>query len=485
MNIKNLVVGTVAGVICIFNTANALSSEAVVSEAAVSETTVSEVAVSETAVSEAEPEKIIEELTVLGAEVSANADESIPAWTGSMLGVPAGLTYKGSGDNYPDPYASEKMLYRITAANMNQYSEHMSEGVKALLEKYSDTFYLPVYPSHRDGRNSKLVEDRTQWNATATELVNGLDGLQNYTGGAPFRVPKNGAEVMWNGRLAHPHPTITGIMDEVAVYPDGRQSFLRYDYVSEFPYSYAKNKLGDTEEKIGINAAYVLVTTVAPARQKGQITVDHEALDQVKGERRAWVYIPGSRRVRRAPTVGFDTPNGPGGLMTVDDALGFNGAFTRFDWKLIGKKEMYIPYHNYKFDTLGVDYQTLLTPNHPNPEYMRYEKHRVWVVEANLKVGARHVYGKRRFYLDEDSWHIVLVESYDGRGDLWRVGVMNTVYDYAVQGYIARAQTYHDLQAAAYVTTRLVNEKGQPNLLATPKGDKFFTPSNLRKMGSR
>ena len=116
---------------------------------------------------------------------------------------------------------------------------------------------------------------------------------------------------------------------------------------------------------------------------------------------------------------------------------------------------------------------------------MRYEKHRVWVVEANLKSGQRHVYAKRRFYIDEDSWHIVLLESYDGRGQLWKVGILNTVYDFALKGFVARAQMFHDLQSGAYITTRMVNETAQTNLMATPKGESYYSPSNLRKMGTR
>jgi hypothetical protein len=195
--------------------------------------------------------------------------------------------------------------------------------------------------------------------------------------------------------------------------------------------------------------------------------------------------VPGSRRVRRAPSVGFDTPDGPGGLVTVDDSLGFNGAMERYEWSLVDKKEIYIPYHSYAFDDPDLDYDTLLQTAHANPDYMRYELHRVWVVEATLKKGANHIYAKRRFYIDEDSWQIVLLESYDGRGDLWRVGILNTIYDYAVQGYIARAQVFHDLQSGSYIALRLVNETGPSNFTASSKGEKYFSPANLRKMGTR
>lgn len=437
------------------------------------------------AVSKQEAKKLGTELTPVGGERKGNADGTIPAWTGKMSGVPAGLSYMGSGDVYPDPYGKEKPILTITQKNLPNHKDALTPGLQALLAKYPETFNVPVYPSHRDGRWSKLVERRTSWNAINTVLINGIDGMQNFTGGAPFPLPKTGAEVIWNGRIVHPHPTIVGTFDDIAVYLDGNNQLRRSDYVSEFPYSYPQNKIGDTESQIGTNAALVHVMVQRPARNKGLMTVVHEPVDQVKNPRKAWVYLPGSRRVRRAPTVGYDTPDGPGGLVTVDDSLGFNGAMDRYDWKLLGKKEMYIPYHSYKFDSPSIDYDMLLMPGHANPKYMRYEKHRVWVVEANLKKGKRHVYGKRRFYIDEDSWQIVLLESYDGRGDLWKVGIMNTVYDFALKGYIARAQMFHDLQSGAYISMRMVNETSQPNLMATPKGDKYYSPGNLRKMGTR
>ncbi|NRB40711.1 MAG: DUF1329 domain-containing protein [Pseudomonadales bacterium] len=441
--------------------------------------------VASAAVSQQEAKKLGSELTPMGAQKSGNTAGTIPAWSGKMSGVPKGMSYMGSGDVYPDPYAADKVLFTITAQNLPQHQDKLSEGQVALLKKYPETYNIPVYPSHRDGRFAQLTESRTAWNAANTVLVNGIDGLQYYTGGAPFPLPKNGAEVMWNARIIHPHPTIVGTLDDVAMYLNGDSQLRRQEFVTEFPYSYPQNKIGDTEAQIGVNAGLVHVNVILPRRSKGQQTIVQEATDQVKNERQVWVYIPGSRRVRRAPTVGYDTPDGPGGLVTVDDALGFNGAMDRYNWTLLGKKEIYIPYHSYKFDSPAADYKKLLMPGHANPAYTRNELHRVWIVEANLKDGARHIYAKRRFYIDEDSWQIVLLESFDGRGDLWKVGILNTLYDFSLRGYIARAQMYHDLRSGAYVANRLVNETSQPNLMATPKGLSYFSPGNLRKMGTR
>ncbi|NRB41899.1 MAG: DUF1329 domain-containing protein [Pseudomonadales bacterium] len=321
------------------------------------------------AVSQQEAKKLGRELTPMGADKNGNMAGTIPAWTGRLSTVPQGLSYMGSGDAYPDPYAEDKVLFTITAQNLPQHQDKLSTGQIALLKKYPQTYNIPVYPSHRDGRFAQLTESRTAWNAVNTVLVNGIDGLQYFTGGAPFPLPKNGAEVMWNARVIHPHPTLVGVLDDVAVYLNGDRQLRKQRLIVEFPYAYPQNKIGDTEAQIGKNAGLVHVNVLEPMRSNGLQTIIQEALDQVKNERQVWLYIPGSRRVRRAPTVGYDTPDGPGGLVSVDDALGFNGAMDRYNWTLLGKKEVYIPYHNYQFDSPSVDYQTLLMPGHANPAY--------------------------------------------------------------------------------------------------------------------
>lgn len=193
----------------------------------------------------------------------------------------------------------------------------------------------------------------------------------------------------------------------------------------------------------------------------------------------------GTRRVRQAPNLGFDTPNGPGGLMTVDDNQGFNGAFEKYNWKLIGKQEKFVPFHSYMMDDPSVDYDTLLLVGHPNPDYLRFELRRVWVVEATLKEGMRHLYGKRVFYIEENSMNSVALDSYDNRGDIYRMGLLTTVYHFAINAYLGRLNIFFDLQSGHYVAQRLVNTTGQTLVNAEPKDPSFYTPSNLRRMGRR
>jgi len=424
-------------------------------------------------------------LTPIGANPQANADGSIPAYTGSMLGLPEGLEYKGPGHPYPDPYADDPVLHNITAANADKHAEFLSPGLQAMFELYPETFRVMVYPTHRDGRYEDKYYARLQYNAVNAELYNGEDGIRGFTGSVAFPIPRSGAEVIWNTRTSGPNYTLAGTYSDIAVFSNGSRSERRSNIMSEYPYANPANEVGAEEDTLGIWAAYVLTEVHVPVREKGTITSIFEPYDYITHAREAWRYLPGSRRVRRAPTVGYDTPDGPGGFITVDDTLGFNGAMDRFDWNLVGKSELYVPFHSYKFDEPGLDYDTLLTPFHVNPDYMRYEKRRVWVVEANLKEGARHIYGKRRFYVDEDSWNIVMTENYDGRGELWKVVLINSIYEFNVPGYVNRAMMFHELRAGGYIVIRLVNDSDPLDYTAAPEGEAYYSPTNVRKLGRR
>ncbi len=421
------------------------------------------------------------ELTPMGANPAANAEGTIPEWTGKIRGVPPGMEYAGSGTPYPDPFAGEAKLFSINKGNAEKYKHQLSAGMLALLNKFPDSFRMDIYPSHRDFRYHEQMESRTLWNVGNAKLVNGIDGLQNMTGGAPFPIPENGAQVIWNARINQPTPVADSLVDSLAVYADGKYTRHRARILFESPYAYESHPVGMVAEEIGPIAGYIFAETLEPARKKGEMAVIHEPLDQVKNKRKAWVYLPGAKRVKLVPDAGYDTPIGPGGLMTADDSLGFNGAMDRYDWKLIGKQEMFIPYHAYRFDEPGLAYEKLLPSRHMNPDYMRYELHRVWVVEATLKEGMRHVYSKRRFYIDEDNWLIVAAEAYDGHGELWRIGFQNTLYDFFLQGYVTRSHLQFDLQANAYVALGITNQTRPTNYAMEIKGEKFYSSKTLRK----
>jgi len=438
-----------------------------------------------------EAAKLGKELTPMGAEKAGNADGTIPAWTGKVLGAPEGVVYKGTGTHYPDPYADEEPLFVITAGNMDEYADKLTDGLKALLKKYPNTFRIPVYPSHRDSRYAEAVHANTLINATSAELVKTDKGgkvqvgVSGAYGGAPFPIPKTGEEVMFNHNLHLQHYSSEGTFMQAVVYPSGNVAFNRYIDVARAPY-YDPEWNHETFADVDL-IAYFLKQTLEPVREKGEIVLVHEFLNQAVHPRKAWKYLPGTRRVRMAPTVGYDNPSGVGGLRTDDERQGFNGALDRYNWTIVGKKEMFIPYNNYKYEDTSLKYKDdILHAGHPNPDQYRFELHRVWIVEANLRDDSRHVYGKRRFYIDEDSWAVHLTDNYDGKDNLWRTGVVNSLNAYDIPGITNRVEITFDLQNGAYVIDRLYNEEAKGvTLLTPPKKAKYFTPANLRRVGRR
>ena len=223
----------------------------------------------------------------------------------------------------------------------------------------------------------------------------------------------------------------------------------------------------------------------SPARLAGTILMVHETLNQVADPRRAWVYNTGQRRVRRAPNVAYDNPGtASDGMRTSDQLDMFNGAIDRYDWKLVGKKELYVPYNSYKLHSDGLKVKDIVTPLHINQEHSRYELHRVWVVEATLKKGKRHIYAKRRLYIDEDSWGALVVDQYDGQNRLWRVSEAHSINYYDVQAFWSTLEVHMDILSGRYLAHGLDNENEMYDFSFVSKPGNY-TPSSLRRRGRR
>ncbi|MBO9549360.1 DUF1329 domain-containing protein [Pseudomonas sp.] len=421
-------------------------------------------------------------LTPMGAERAGNADGSIPAWSGKWRGTPPQVKFDGPGSPYPDPYADEKPLFVITAQNMAQYADNLSEGQKALFKRYPTTFKMPVYPSHRDFRTDKDTEAAILRNAQTAKLsADGNDALEAF-GASPFPIPKNGNELILNHNMQARAVTEEANYNQVVVYADNNRVLEKVNYKIYSLWSDPKQNAQSTD---GVFTNFLL-TTLEPVRKKGEIIVGHEFTDSAAQPRQAWQYTPGQRRVRRAPTVGYDSPTGAGGFRVYDEDRLFNGATDRYDWTIVGKKEIFIPYNNYKIDNPDIKQSDIINgAGHINPDLMRYEKHRTWILQATLRPSARHIYAKRTFYIDEDSWAATLADNYDGRGQLWRTNMQTSIYAYDIQRFHARLAIYHDLIAGAYMVDRLLDQQKPALLNASNFGPDEFTPGNLRKLGTR
>jgi hypothetical protein len=150
------------------------------------------------------------------------------------------------------------------------------------------------------------------------------------------------------------------------------------DQSNQYPYYY---KDGSPEKW---NGEYFLqrFSTIAPPFKAGESLVFRDSID-VKQSRQAWQYLVGQRRVRRAPTVAYDTPDFvASGANYFDEVQGFLGHVDRFEWKLIGKREMYVPYNDNALVTAKVD--EAYGAHHLNPDKLRWELHRVWEVKPPL-----------------------------------------------------------------------------------------------------
>ncbi|MBT0587118.1 DUF1329 domain-containing protein [Alteromonas oceanisediminis] len=431
-------------------------------------------------VSAEEAAKLGASLTPLGAEKAANADGSIPAWNGGITTPPAGFE---PGGFHIDPFPDDKVLFEITGSNYKEYADFLSEGQKKLFETYPDTYRMPVYQTRRSASNPQIIYDETKANATRAELLDGGNGLKGAAIGIPFPIPQNGLEAIWNHILRYRGEAVARFGGQAAVTASGDYNVIGFD--EELLIKYATP--GVTPEKLlEDNILFMFKQQVTkPARLAGTALLVHETVDQIKEPRKAWTYNTGQRRVRLAPNIAYDTPGtAADGLRTTDDFDMFNGSPNRYNWELKGKQEMYIAYNNYKLHSDKVSYADILQPNHVNPDLTRFEKHRVWVVEATLKDEFRHVYQKRVFFIDEDSWQIHVADMYDNRGELYRVALAYGVNYYDVPTHWSTLDVYHDLNSRRYLAIGLDNEEQMYDFTIRPN-DNEFTASALRRAGKR
>lgn len=435
---------------------------------------------SSAAVSVKEADRLKSDLTPLGGERAGNGSD-IPPWRGGLSLPPEG--YTKAGQKHIDPFPQDKPLFIITAQNMKQYEQYLTEGQKGLFKTYPNTFTMPIYKTRRTAAAPEWVYENTYKNALRAELVQGGNGVKYAFGGIAFPIVKNGIEAVWNHLTRWRGVYLVQNATEVAVQPNGSFSPITVERDIEFNY-YRQDK---GIEGLNNTLFYYISTTKAPARLAGGAILLQEPLNHMEAPRQAWGYNAGQRRVRLAPNLTYDTPIAAAdGLRYVDDTDIFSGSPDRYNWKLVGKKETFIPYNNYRLKSGDLKYKDILSSGHVNPEYTRYEKHRVWVVEGTLKEGMRHSYGKRVFHLDEDTWNIAVADQYDNNGNIWRVSMAYIKTYYEAPATWSSLDVFHDLLSKRYHVQLLDNEEiGTVDYSKNPPGERYFTPSELRRRGKR
>ena len=418
------------------------------------------------------------ELTAMGAIRDGNESKTIPPWQGGLTSGPSGWK---SGDHYVDPFPDDKPMYKIDSSNYQKYSEFLSAGQIAMFERYPESWYMNVYESKRTACYPEDIYAAAMENAASAELTADGNGVKNCRRTSPFPIPENGLQVVWNHMLRYRGEVMARTVGQVAPAPNG--SFVMVRIEEQVLWRY--NREGMTSETSDNVLAKFYQGVISPPRLAGTKLHVHETLDQAKDPRQAWVYSAGLRRVRRAPQVAFDNPGtASDGQRTNDQFDMFNGSPERYNWKLIGRMEMIVPYNCYKAHNAEVDPDSMIRAGHLNPDLLRYEHHRVWKIEATVKDGTSHLYAKRVMHFDEDSWQPLVIDQYDNSGKIWRVSEAYPIVYYDIPILYDTLLAHYDLQNGRYLAIGF-NAPGKVERFDVTLRDKDFSPAALSRRGRR
>ena len=430
-------------------------------------------------VSLAEARQLNTSLTPVGAERAGNSDGTIPAWTGGYTTSAPGYQ---QGSLRPDPFVEEKPLFSITRANLSAYSNKLPEGAKALFAKFTD-YRIDIYPTHRTAAVPAWVYENIFRNATQAHA--GSDGIaygvEGAAGGIPFPIPKTGFEVVWNHLLAFWGPAREVHLSTYVASSDGTiELTTAYREIADFPYYYPNS----TPTSFGGFYFKTRHLEDGPPAKVGEGYLAWQPIDTQRYKFAAWRILPGQHRVRKGPSLSYDTPDpDASGYENLDEYYVFFGGLDRYDFRILGKQEMYIPYNNNRFYSRPV--REVAGRNHANPDDLRYELHRVWVVEGRLAEGKHHVAPRRRLYIDEDTWFAVYSDSWDEEGRLWKFahGTMYLVPD--LPAVILGSQFVYDLVLGGYVYGFAFNGEPIQYKITPPHPETDFTPATFSAQAVR
>ncbi|HTK78833.1 MAG TPA: DUF1329 domain-containing protein [Rhizomicrobium sp.] len=418
-------------------------------------------------------------LTPMGAERQGNANGTIPSWSGGYKTAPP--DYR-QGAPRQDPFAKEKPLFSITASNFESYGDKIPEGAKILFRRNSD-YRMDVYPTHRTAAFPQSVYDNIFRNATRAHAASAgiAYGVEGAAGGIPFPIPKNGAEIIWNHLLAFWGPGRELHVNTYVVSPDGNIRLSSgYNEVADFPYYYP----GATPMSYGGYYFKTRHIDDTPPAKVGEGYLAWQPIDTARYKFAAWRVLPGERRVRRGPSLSYDIPDpDASGFENLDEYYIFFGGPDRYDFKLVGKQEMYIPYNNNRFYLRPA--REILGPKHANPDDLRYELHRVWVVEGTLAPGKHHIAPRRKLFVDEDTWLAMYSESWDEDGKLWKFAHGTMYLMPEIPAAILGSQFVYDFDLGGYVFGFSFNGQDRAYRVTPPHGASAFAPEALAAQAVR
>ncbi len=417
-------------------------------------------------------------LSFFGAEMAGNKDGTIPAWTGGIATPPPG--YK-EGDWHIDPFASDQILLTIDQTNIEQHKDKVSAGHQALIAKYPDSYRLRVYPSHRSVSYPSRIEAQTFKYKNQAKIVDDGAGIEGIVQGIPFPQPENGEQAIWNMRLSYKGGGYSGYYATALTTREG-------DYelgISKHEIEYMYGDQRTTLENLNNIKTRAVMYTLRPAKNAGTLYLYHFLLNSKDEERRNWDYNPGKRRVKRSSMISHDQPMaGSDGIHIWDQGDMWLGPITEFNWTIIGKQEMYVPYNAYRLHSGDTRVDDIVTARHINQDLARYELHRVWVIEATRRENSDHLYQRRRYYLDEDSWRIMFAEHYDENGAVHRFSEAHHINFYEAKVFYTTLDTYYKLDTDRYYLRHVDNDYS-PFDFTFDQNASYYIPGRLKMKSTR
>ncbi len=427
-------------------------------------------------------------LTPLGAEMAGSKDGRIPAWKNEPQASEGWAWGKLRKDFWK--YKNDKSQYTINAANMAQHADLLTPGQMALL-KQNPGFQMDVYPTRRSCGVPDFVAENTRKNAGTAKL--GADGWSLKSAvvpGTPFPLPASGAQAMMNMKMRYRGIGVEFQNGFTMVSPRrGSEDWIMAGFEQNY-YFPAGKKGSNNLSETGNVEYYTYFTYKSPAALAGQALAANVYLDNPSSE--TFYYFPGQRRVRRLPAYAYDAPLiGYENQYPADISFVFYGNPDRFDWKIVGKKEVYVPYNGFAMQRFTTKLEDAMGPTSVKAGMRRYELHRVWEVEGTVKAGVRHATPKKTLYLDEDTWLVAVGDDYDAQGKIWKAKENYITPQWEIGACASAASVYNDLISTRYVLDETVIGTGKDLKFHAPGSadprlkDGYFTGENLGAISDR
>ena len=412
-------------------------------------------------------------LTIIPFSAKANSLlESLSIGDKNPINKPI-ASFDISSNSYPNPFLEDEIIFSITNENYLDFSDNLlTKGQTEMFKQYPETYKINVYNSRRSCSVPPEVYELTESNATLTDDGEGIKGV---VGSIPFPEPSEALHHVWNHILRYRGVEISGSSPFFIINPDGSRILgagkaIAKNYWNPF-----------TKNEKGLQG--MLMTKVThPPRLADASTLVIESLNAFKFPRKAWVYNPSTRRVRRAPDIAYDyKPSASQGLTTVDQFDGFNGAKDRYNWESLGTQMRLMPYNAYEFYETPMD--KVLNPYHVNQDFMRYELVNVNVVKAKLKTDKRHIIPERVMYFDSDSHNMLVEETFDMNSEIMAYREFPIINFYDQPMCLSIHSATYDFATRRYqlANVRSIDIPKIEWRLKEAHDEQMFTPEGLRR----